>query len=425
MILEHRDCASLVIFANFASEVAVDLREAEVVREWSARASRELWLARPGDILVTPVPLTDSFTHYVGSLLGVPHGSVHVLTVPVTPGTSMADEVRKAGVLPLLRDLVLRRPGIGLLPLALDASTTSLASDLGIPVVPYAPGRDLTASGAVGSAAVLNTKTGFRSDAERIGMRLPRARVCTGTELQRTVRDLLDSHPRLVVKPDRSAGGKGLRFVSRGDPVTTQVSERSGLWVVEEDVGPGISVSAQLTVEEQGPRTLFAGTMRVREGAFTGYVSPPPGVGHDVLKELQAWGLGLGRRLRASGYLGPFDVDAVLAHDGTLYATECNVRRTATTTPYAMVSRLEGQDSGHFAGAWLIDHRHCSTDHGDFEKVRRILRSTRLAYDPDRGEGIVLYSDMPGGGTPLCYAVIAPEHERLFALEADLADVLS
>ncbi|MGW1892300.1 preATP grasp domain-containing protein [Streptomyces sp. NPDC002004] len=423
VILEHRGSPSLVIFVNFASDVAVGLRQEEVVRGWSARAPRELWLARPGDILVTPVPLTDSFIRYVCSLLVVPRGSVHVLTVPFVPGTSTADAVRRTGMLGRLRDLVVRRPGIGLLPLALDSPTARLAADLGIRVVPYAANTDLTASGAVGTVAALNTKTGFRAVAKQIGMRLPRARVCTDAALQRTVCDLLDSHLRVVVKPDRSAGGEGLRFVCREDPPMLPPPHGGGLWVVEEYVGPGASISAQFAVEPQGTRTLYAGTMRVRDGAFTGYVSPPPGVGDAVLAELEDWGLALGRRLRAAGYLGSFAVDAVLAHDGRLYATECNVRRTATTTPHAMVTRLGGQASDRFVGAWLIAHRH-SVKYSDFDRALRLLRSTHLAYDPKRGEGIVLYSDMPSGGAPLCYAVIAPEHERLFALEADLVDAL-
>ncbi|MEU8699020.1 hypothetical protein AB0C61_15365 [Streptomyces sp. NPDC048680] len=56
MIAEHHDGAPLVLLANFASPVSVSLKASEAVRRWSAQAPRKIWLARPGDVLVTPVP---------------------------------------------------------------------------------------------------------------------------------------------------------------------------------------------------------------------------------------------------------------------------------------------------------------------------------------------------------------------------------
>lgn len=79
------DDGSLVILANFASVVAVDLQEHDVVRLWARQAPREIWLARPGGVLLAPVPLATAFVRYACSLLGVPHDSIHVLVIPDAP----------------------------------------------------------------------------------------------------------------------------------------------------------------------------------------------------------------------------------------------------------------------------------------------------------------------------------------------------
>ncbi|WP_181382838.1 hypothetical protein [Streptomyces sp. CG 926] len=42
---------------------------------------------------------------------------------------------------------------------------------------------------------------------------------------------------------------------------------------------------------------------------------------------------GLGRHLVDHGYSGPFGLDGLVDADGIAYASESNIRRTATTTP--------------------------------------------------------------------------------------------
>ncbi|MFF1778036.1 hypothetical protein [Streptomyces virginiae] len=65
-------------------------------------------------------------------------------------------------------------------------------------------------------------------------------------------RDLLGDRRRVVVKPDRSAGGHGMRFVSREDLrgeaslLLDAVGGPEGLWVVEECLDVAESVSTQM-----------------------------------------------------------------------------------------------------------------------------------------------------------------------------------
>ncbi|MFD4743247.1 peptide ligase PGM1-related protein [Streptomyces virginiae] len=60
----------------------------------------------------------------------------------------------------------------------------------------------------------------------------------------------------------------------------------------------------------------------------------------------------------------------------------------------------------------------------DFDDVLARLRASRLAFDPDRGEGVVLYADAPPDGRSWRYAVIARSAGDVEEQEAALAEVL-
>ncbi|MEV6578590.1 peptide ligase PGM1-related protein [Streptomyces sp. NPDC051582] len=275
---------------------------------------------------------------------------------------------------------------------------------------------------------LLNTKTGFREAAGHVGMRLPAGRMCRRAQTEGVARELLRDHERVVVKPDRSAGGHGMRFVSRDDlrggaglPLDA-VGGPDGRWVVEECLPVTASVSIQLEVTASGTHALFSGAMRTARGSFTGYLSPlPPSCAH-VADELEEWGKALGRHLSDHGYAGPFGLDGLVDAEGVVYASESNVRRTATTTPHAMVTRLTaGAAAPH--PAWSLSRGRTRSAMG-FEGALARLRASRLAFDPDRGEGVVLYADAPSDGRSWRYAVTAGSARHVEEREAALAEVL-
>ncbi|MFD9262293.1 peptide ligase PGM1-related protein [Streptomyces sp. NPDC059538] len=415
----------IVVFANFLSDLAVDLDEGQILTTWAQQAPRKAWLLRPGDVFVTPVRLSREFLRYVYDLTGVSPESVAVIEVPPAGAVPLARAVREAGLLEQVRALAGDR-GAALLPTALDASAIAFARDIGVDVHPYPTVE--AAEAALKMTMLLNTKTGFRQTAEQLGMRLPAGRMCRRREAEGVARELLRDHERVVVKPDRSAGGHGMRFVSRDDlrsgaglPLDT-VGGPEGLWVVEECLDVADSVSVQVEVSASGTRALFSGAMRTVQGSFTGYASPLPSSCAHVAGELEEWGTALGRYLADHGYAGPFGLDALVDRDGVAYASESNIRRTATTTPHAMVTRLtEGSVTAH--PAWSVSKGWTRTPM-DFDEVLARLRASRLAFDPDRGEGVVLYADAPSDGRSWRYVVIARSAGDVGEQERALAEVL-
>ncbi|MFJ8565475.1 peptide ligase PGM1-related protein [Streptomyces sp. NPDC093514] len=419
------DTGPIVVFANFLSDLAVDLDEGQILTTWAQQAPRKAWLLRPGDVFVTPVRLSREFLRYVYDLTGVPPESVAVIEVPPAGAVPLARAVREADLVEQVRALAGDR-GAALLPTALDASAIAFARDIGVDVHPYPTVE--AAEAALKTTMLLNTKTGFRETAEQLGMRLPAGRMCRRPQAEGVARELLRDHEGVVVKPDRSAGGHGMRFVSRDElrggaslPLDT-VGGPEGLWVVEECLDVAESVSVQVEVSTSGTRALFSGAMRTVQGSFTGYTSPlPPSCAH-VAGELEEWGTALGRYLADHGYVGPFGLDALVDRDGVAYASESNIRRTATTTPHAMVTRLaEGSATSH--PAWSVSKGWTRTPM-DFDEVLARLRASGLAFDPDRGEGVVLYADAPPDGRSWRYVVIARSAGDVEEQETALAEVL-
>ncbi|MEU6849587.1 peptide ligase PGM1-related protein [Actinacidiphila alni] len=416
------DTPSLIVLANFASALAVDLREQGAVGQWARQAPREVWLTRPGDVLLTPVPVSEPFARYACGLTGVPRETVRIITVRDRPGMAAADAVRTTpGLSDDLRAHAAARPGTRLLPLALDAPTLALAADLGVPVSPCGRSGPPVGAEALAVAALCNTKAGFRSVARETGIRVPYGHDCRGHELADTVRAVLrrSAAGRAVVKPDRSAGGHGLRFVTRDDALP-EAADADSRWTVEEYVPHTASVSAQFLALPTGPRPLFDGVMRTEDGAFTGYRAPLDGrVPAAVRAELGRWGAALGRRLIRHGYRGPYDIDAVVADDGTLYATESNVRRTATTTPYDLVMRLTGGRPVHWSTATAE-----ASGPLTFADALGRLRARGLDFDSGRGAGALLYADAPEDGVRWRYAAVAASAAALDDLEAAVGDAL-
>ncbi|MEU9286184.1 peptide ligase PGM1-related protein [Streptomyces sp. NPDC048275] len=400
----------------------MDFDEGEVLAQWAQQAPRKAWLLRPGDVLVSPVPLGRQFLEYVTGLTGVPSESVTVIAVPPVGAVPLAQAVRQAGLTDRLQALA-DEPGAVLLPTALDVSAVGFARDLGLTVHPYPTVDD--AAAALKMTRLLNTKAGFREVAERLAMRLPAGRVCRRPEVDGVVREFLGQYERVVIKPDRSAGGHGMRFIARGDLEGGAALELdviggpAGTWVVEEYVDVAASVSIQLETTTCGTRVLFSGAMRTARGSFTGYVSPlPPSCAH-VAGELEQWGLHLGRHLAGHGYAGPFGVDALVSTDGSVYADESNIRRTATTTPHAMVTRLTA-GTAVARPAWSVSTGYTRRPFS-FEEALARLREQRLAFDPARGEGVVLYADAPSDGRSWRYAVISADADGVAEWDARLS----
>ncbi|GAA1369605.1 peptide ligase PGM1-related protein [Streptomyces beijiangensis] len=414
------EAAPLIFLANFASPVAVGLHDENILRAWSAQAPRELWLMSPGDILLTPAPASDEFRAYTAGLLGMDADAVTVVDVPPEAGIPMGEAVMRPALLEPLRSAVRHHPGYRLLPTALDEASVALARELGVAVHPFPPDADY--SGALAAVDALNTKSEFRAVATQLGMRLPAGCTCGSSLMPRAADEFARSFGRAVVKPDRSAGGHGLRFVDKDDPVL-DVPAGTGQWVVEEYVPHKESISAQCVCGPTGPRTVFTGRMTVSRGEFTGYRAPLTGISGAALAQFEEWCLTFGRHLAGLGYLGPYSLDALLTEAGDICVTESNVRRTATTTPHAAISRLASTLRIH-PSAWALGSGRSAANLTLSEALERLSRAD-IAFPTGRGDGVVLLTGHESPAEPWRYVLFAADAGRLDGLQEGLTTALA
>ncbi len=82
--------------------------------------------------------------------------------------------------------------------------------------------------------------------------------------------------------------------------------------------------------------------------------------------------------------------------DGTLYAWECNVRRTATTTAQAMVSRLTGGGRPAWSTGTVT-----GIEPMTFDETVGHLSEAGLDCQPGSSEGVLPYADRPPGRSEL------------------------
>ncbi|MGA5424968.1 peptide ligase PGM1-related protein [Streptomyces lavendulocolor] len=415
-----------LVYANFVSDMALCLEAGGVLERWATQAPRKVWLLQAGDVLLTPVPVSREFRTYALGLLGVPDASVSVVHVPGRRGMAMADTLRDDGLLETVRGLVADREGMVLLthrPGRVHHRPRRGPGDFGERVYLGGGGRRRARRGPR-----LNTKVGFRQVAAELGIRVPRGLACRRSELPDAVRAHLAAQGRAVIKPDRSAGGHGMMFVSPDDPWWLRLDQEGlggaeGAWVVEDWLDVAHSVSVQMNTGPWGADPVFSGEMRTVRPVFSGYLSPLTGDTAGVGTELEQWGRSLGTYLAERGYAGPFSIDAVITQDGSLVATESNIRRTATTTPQVMTARLARSAGLSGPPAWLLGQRKAAVVY-DFGAAVDRLDAAGIGWTRARQEGVVLYADTPHDGLSWRYAIIGARRQRLLELEAALSEVM-
>ena len=278
---------------------------------------------------------------------------------------------------------------------------------------------------------------GFKSASRRL-FRAAGVPVPPGAEDVRSVEDVaaavarlreeVDGLRRVVVKVDDCGSGHGNLVVTtrddRGRPLPPQVVAERALrdapsWfaaelasggVVEELVGDGrvTSPSAQLDLLPGGEVRVVATHEQVLDGAqgqeFSGCTFPADGRhGRDLARHANA----VGEALARAGALGRVSVDFVAA-DGPegagLWAVDLNLRKGGTTHPFDALRHLV---PGHYdteRARWVADRDGLARCYRSSEALAdtrwqgrdprwaiEAVEGAGLAFDHDRGEGVVLH----------------------------------
>lgn len=284
----------------------------------------------------------------------------------------------------------------------------------------------------------VDTKAGFRHlascclpDASEL---LPQGFICENIgQIISVVRWFHAQNRTCILKPNQGWDGVGL-LVLEPEQSITEDKLRSlqlhpallkSLTVVEEyidskaDSHLPLFPSAEFFVPRFGKPTVTHLCNQILDGRFAGLT-----ISRDLWE--QPWsasliesGLRIANYLQSMGYVGHFDVDAVVNSTGQVRLLEVNARRTGSTHIHELACFLFGSN--------YIDHiallSQCSVNSGAIDNYTGLVSEIGdLLYSHETRKGIVLINTSSLIHHKFGYISIAPSLEEAFSLQTKLSE---
>jgi hypothetical protein len=416
-----------VIFANIVNELMIDDPSFEYAQKMNAVTPRKIWLAEPGDIVVTPVPIEDYFRSYAEDTLKTSLKSVRCFSPSGSEQTLLAS---RAAADRELMD-VLRQSAqdeqTDFLCFCLDKPTAEFASQLGLNIAHYSkrPGPEVIDAGYR-----INTKNGFRRTVEALGLRVVPGRFCSAADLAQTVCEFGSTVGSVIVKANRSSNGYGHSVIRTAGRAAAELRAEAEtirqnltfakMFVVEEFKDFSSLPSVEIEVGAERVHVNYTCDQRCTNNSWTGIVTPPEGSPDEYVESLTDIGLRFGRHVQSLGFRGHCDVDCGFTTDAGFWLLESNFRRTGGTYLHSLVKRLVNPDylDSH---VWWADARVGRVM--DFSKAVRILEEEDLRFDHETKQGVVLTADTTTFDKKWRYLILAHNHDQAKKMEKRIEDI--
>jgi hypothetical protein len=394
---------------------------------------RLIWLMGPGDVLVSPQRISEEFLAYVSRVRGARITSADVLVPP--PGqfgedVLTADRLRGAQFLDELRAVTAGRGLDRIVPYCYDQTIARLARRAGL--VSHDASLAFCETGGI---ELLNRKTVFRALCGGARIPVPDGLVTRSVDdATEFVSSFTESGRSVIVKQDAHAGGHGNEILSPskdvaqlGAAVLTVVADRRAvrdrlaeMWphfssngrdpvVIEHYLQDAISLGCEVSLT--GDAAVIRHTVEMRmTPVFDGFVMPPASISAKCNAEFSRHALALANVVRAMGYRGLMNIDGLAVGGGEVVVlNEFNGRFGGSTHLHTIGRTLIGED--------YLRRRHLLSNNdlkvASFSSAVDALAASRLAFDPQRGEGVILTCDhtTQSGAVEFC----------VFAADADTA----
>lgn len=402
--------------------------------------ARMVWLLRDGDALVLPQPVDPAFVAHAGALMGFDPARVDLLTPQDDAVRVLSQDVlHRVSLLDRLKGLV-EVPGDwevrAYLP---DRGIAALARAVGLPQGAVSP------FDTAGGAELFNSKVVFRALATGLGVPIPDGAVCaTRGDLERVLDRLAAPTGAVIVKADRNSGGTG-NLLCRTDPrippagagrthALNSSGDREAILdhtrlaathaphgqVIAETYHPhcrSLCLEVHCPEPEAGPPVLLNIGEMLMEPVWNGFIMPlPDDLPAGVRDIVVGHALRLASGMRAFGYRGLVNIDAIVAPDGQVWFNEVNARLGGCTHLHHLASVLLGPH-------W--QRHHVLAAHNDLPatsvpQLLKKLESHHLTFDASTGQGVVITADDTLLSKTAEYAVLAPDLETARTLETRL-----
>ncbi|MGW5049852.1 preATP grasp domain-containing protein [Actinokineospora sp. NPDC004072] len=424
-----------LVVGNYAIERALPGLAPDTRRTAGIQGQRMLWSAAAGDGLLLARHPDEDFLRYACGLLGMDRDALRVVVPP--PGHLGADVLTTDRVTaePFLGSL--RELGVeGVLPYSFDELASRLVTRLGL--AGAVPGFGFIDQGG---GDLLNSKVVFRAVAAGIGLPIPDGIVTDqADEALAFAWPLLADGRMVIVKQDVHVGGLGNEILrpdeSGADQIgaltTVRVADRAALaehlrasWhrysggsrsrvVVEHYEPDSLPIWAEVEVGAEAATLVADGVMRMKP-IINGVIIPipPPTSQLAAFPGFQAHAIALGEAMRAMGYRGITNIDAMVTPDGRILFNEWNARLGGCSHLYRIGERVLGGD--YLADRCMVERRGCPFP--AFDATLAKLVDSGLAYDQRTRTGVLVsvFGDTGGEAT-----IIGADVAETEALEREL-----
>ena len=416
----------------------------EFCRASSITAGRMAWFAEPGDIVLLPRDLSPQMKVYIARTMGYEPGSVTYLTPDWGnrhPRPIRAHELLHTGLVERMARLISDPRDWTVYPYCYERSTQQFAERLGLDGE-----SDVRPFVKQGGAELLNDKRVFRSVAAGRGVSIAEGMVCaTEWQLEEGISSLIDVTGTVIIKQDRHSGGFGNLIVSRsessgalGAPEVLVAKDESQIrdqariaWsrlayvdraplIVEVYYAVSACLTAEFKVESARNSVTFLNCGEVRQAPILSGLIMPSAVPAYQLGSFVADAAELARLCCDLGYDGLVNIDAIVTTDGNVIINEFNGRIGGCSHIHQILESVAGPRYGDE----LVVVSHSRKVAISINEAFALLEERKLAFEKERGRGIIVTGEDAAATGHLEYLSIAPSREQAMRLEAEFEGLL-
>ncbi|MBL0389291.1 hypothetical protein JJB07_22120 [Tumebacillus sp. ITR2] len=440
-----------VIIGNVDGESQVgepERRDRSIVIGSSIVANRLTWLAKEGDVLVLPAPISQEFLDYATNLMNVKKGTVRQLT---PEGASLEDVytltyevLADKGLVQALGEMMSEsEQEWEVLPYYFDRAVAYISTQL--PVSMNAAALDYFLQGG---AEMLNSKIEFRRIGGAYDIPVAEGINCySRPELERALYSLLDVTGSVILKQDYNAGGDGNivltldpnRTESTGATQTIQLASKQEVALHAEQLWERLTGrrNTALVVESYHTTTaVFYSELEVKPGVlrpyllnfgdmrmepvWNGFQIPPMSLPPYAIGEFVSCSMQLADVARQRGFVGKINVDGMLTASGKVLFSEVNGRLGGCTHIHVVAEHLYGANYGDH---YTLLTRNKSKVGVAFNDLLDLLDAHGLLVKGPHETGVlVLTEDLERTGT-IEYMVVGKGQQHALELEQQALDL--
>lgn len=398
-------------------------------------ATRAMWYAESGDIVVSPVEVDRTFAKYVTGVGGVDLDSI---TFTVRGAKLYDDVLLDESLVEFLAEHTSGDESWTLMPCNMTEGVAELARLLGIGAA-----SDMQFAAERG-ADLLNRKSHFRQLAVGSGLPLaPGSVVRSPKGLLRAINNLIEITGTVVVKQDNAAGGVGNTAFTSGPmtalpgtsstrPIPSDLPAAEALWAeLIEAQDPVLVVESyhqtvnafflEYFIGEGGKVTLLSNPKFKRRLTETSGESSWAWIGLEIpsdapsstLAEAVTHAAWFASDVAAWGYRGHMNVDVMVTDDGQLMFNEINARWSGGLVLHTIGARILGR---RYADTHVISSVR-NIKPAPFESTLETLRTLGVEFSPEKNEGVIVVAHGPLETDNTEVLLIAESRDRIRELE--------